>query len=163
VNGAALDDVLVAELARTAVERAAPEELPLFRPTSEAFFADPTALERREGRDDMLGFGVDSALVLLTPVALAVARDVVDFVVAQVRSRLHDEGESAVQGALDRLFRRGDRQKPDTAAAEADAELTDEELGRVRTIALEKARQLRLSPDRAVLLADAIVGGLATA
>ena len=144
------------------VERAAPEELPLFRPTSEAFFADPTALERREGRDDMLGFGVDSALVLLTPVALAVARDVVDFVVAQVRSRLHDEGESAVQGALDRVFRRGDR-KPETAAAGADAELTDEELGRVRTIALEKARQLRLSPDRAVLLADAIVGGLATA
>jgi hypothetical protein len=162
VNGAALDDVLVAELARAAVERAAPEELPLFRPTSEAFFADPTALERREGRDDMLGFGVDSALVLLTPVALAVARDVVDFVVAQVRSRLHDEGESAVQGALDQLFRRGD-EKPETAAADADAELTDEELGRVRTIALEKARQLRLSPDRAVLLADAIVGGLATA
>jgi hypothetical protein len=162
VNGAALDDVLVAELARTAVERAAPEELPLFRPTSEAFFADPTALERREGRDDMLGFGVDSALVLLTPVALAVARDVVDFVVAQVRSRLHDEGESAVQGALDRLFRRGD-EKPETAAGDADAELTDEELGRVHTIALEKARQLRLSPDRAVLLADAIVGGLATA
>jgi hypothetical protein len=162
VNGPALDDALVAELARTAVERAAPEELPLFRPTSEAFFADPTALERREGREDMLGFGVDSALVLLTPVALAVARDVVDFVVTQVRSRLHDEGESAVQGALDRLFRRGDK-KPETTAGDADPELTDEELGRVRTIALEKARQLRLSPDRAVLLADAIVGGLATA
>ena len=160
MSGPALDDALVAELARTAVERAAPEELPLFRPTSEAFFADPAALERREGRDDMLGFGVDSALVLLTPVALAVARDVVDFVVAQVRSRLHDEGESAVQGALDRLFRRGDA-RPEAAAADAD--LTDEELGRVRTIALEKARQLRLSPDRAVLLADAIVGGLATA
>ena len=32
----------------------------------------------------------------------------------------------------------------------------------MRAIALEKAQQLKLSPDRAGLLADAIVGGLAT-
>jgi hypothetical protein len=152
------DDALVAGLARAAVERAAPEELPLFAPTSEAFFADPGSLERRGGRDDMLGFGVESALVLLTPVALTVAREVVGFVAAQLRARLKEEGEGAVQRALDRVFKRGG----DAAAAPPEAGLTEAELERVRAIALEKARQLKLAPDRADLLADAIVGGLAT-
>ena len=113
MSGPAVDDARVAELARAAVERAAPEELPLFRPTSAAFFEDPEALERRGGRDDMLGFGVESALVLVTPVALTVARDVLQFVAGQLRARLKDEGEDAVQGALDRILRRVARQEPD--------------------------------------------------
>jgi hypothetical protein len=160
VSGTASEDTLVAGLARAAVEQAAPEELPLFRPTSEAFFEDPAALERRDGRDELLGFGVDAALVLVTPVALSVARDVVRFVADQVRSRLASEGEGAVQHALDRIFKRGAA----GAAAEAAAtpELSDEELARVRAIALEKAEQLKLPPEKAGLLADAIVGGLAT-
>ena len=159
MSGTAFEDTLVAGLARTAVERAAPEELPLFRPTSEAFFEDPAALERRGGRDELLGFGVDAALVLVTPVALSVARDVVRFVADQVRSRLQKEGEGAVQQALDRIFKRG---APAEAAPAEALELTDEELERVRAIALEKAGQLKLSPEKAGLLADAIVGGLAT-
>jgi hypothetical protein len=162
VSGAAVDDGLVAELARGAVERAAPEELPLFRPTSEAFFDDPESVTRKDGGDDVLGFGVDAAMVLVTPVALSVARDVVEFVAAQVRSRLKSEGEGAVQKALDRIFKRGaEPAKPADPAAPP--ELTDEELVRVHAIALEKAQQLKLAPAKAELLADAIVGGLATA
>jgi hypothetical protein len=167
MSGTAVDDALVADLARLAVERTAPEELPLFRPTSEAFFEDPDAVPRRGGRDELLGFGVEAAVVLVTPVALSVARDVARFVADQLRSRLAQEGEGAVQRALDRVFKRD--AKPDAAdapaaaaAAAATPELTDEELERVRAIALEKAQQLRLPPDRAGLLADAIVGGLAT-
>jgi hypothetical protein len=166
MSGTAVDDALVADLARVAVERTAPEELPLFRPTSEAFFQDPDAVPRRGGRDELLGFGVDAAVVLVTPIALSVARDVARFVADQLRSRLAKEGEGAVQRALDRVFKR--EAKPDAAdapaaaAAAAPPELTDEELERVRAIALEKAQQLRLPPDRAGLLADAIVGGLAT-
>jgi hypothetical protein len=64
------DDELVALLARAAVERAAPEELPLFRATSSAYFEDPGALERQASKDDMLGFGPGAVVVLLTPVAL---------------------------------------------------------------------------------------------
>ena len=47
-------------------------------------------------------------------------------------------------------------------AAAATPALSGEELARVRALALEKAEQLRLPPDKAGLLADAIVGGLAT-
>ena len=137
------DDALVAALARASVERVAPEELPLFRATSQAYFDDPSALERRESRDEMLGFGVDAAVMLVTPVALAVARDVIQFV-ADAAARAAREG------------RRGrDRPRPRPAAptrrraaatggrAAATAELTDEQLEQVRTLALEKAKQLQ--------------------
>ena len=93
MSGPTSDDALIADLARATVERAAPAELPLFGPTSEAFFEDPAALERSGGGDKMLGFGVDAALVLITPAALSVAKDVFGFVAAQVRARLRDEGE----------------------------------------------------------------------
>jgi len=153
------EDALIADLARSTVERAAPAELPLFGPTSEAFFEDPAALERGGGGDKMLGFGVDAALVLITPAALSVAKDVVGFVAAQVRARLKDEGEGAVQSTLDRIF---GKRKPDAPAEAQPPELSDEELVRVREMALEKARLLKLPEAKAELLADSIVGSLAT-
>ncbi len=156
------DDALVAALARASVERAAPEELPLFRATSEAYFDDPSALERPQSRDDMLGFGVDAAVMLVTPVALAVARDVIEFIGTQLRARAEKEGEGVIDRVLDRLLRRDD--EPAAApTATGPAELTDEQLEQVRTLALEKAKQLKLSDAKAELLAESLVGSLATA
>ena len=154
------DDALVAALARASVERAAPEELPLFRATSEAYFKDPSALERPQSRDDMLGFGVDAAVMLVTPVALAVARDVIQFIGTHLRARAEKEGEGAIDRVLDRLLRRDDQ--PATTPA-APAELTDDQLEQVRTLAFEKAKQLKLSDAKAELLAESLVGSLATA
>jgi hypothetical protein len=159
VSGTAQDDTRVLELARAGVEGAAPEELPLFGPTSEAFLHDPAALEREGGGDQLLGFGVESALVLVTPAALSIAREVVSYVAAQVRARLADEGEGAVQRTLDRIF---GRKEPGAPAEPPPPELSEEQLGRVRALALEKARLLKLSDAKAELLADSIVGGLAT-
>ena len=158
------DDALVAALARASVERAAPEELPLFRATSEAYFDDPSALERPQSRDDMLGFGVDAAVMLVTPVALAVAKR---------RDRVHRNAPARAGGE----GRRGsDRPRPRPAAPARrracrdsggarpqPAELTDEQLEQVRTLALEKAKQLKLSDAKAELLAESLVGSLATA
>ena len=154
------DDALVASLARATVERAAPEELPLFAPTSEAFFEDSSQVGR-QGGEGMLGFGVEAAMVLVTPAALSIAKDVVSFVADQLRSRLRSEGEGAVQRALDRIFKRG-HENGDAPVPTA-AELTDDQLEQVRALALEKARQLRLPDDKAQLLADSLVGSLATA
>ena len=154
------DDALVAALARASVERAAPEELPLFRATSEAYFDDPSALERPKSRDDMLGFGVDAAVMLVTPVALAVARDVIQFIGTHLRARAEKEGEGAIDRVLDRLLRRDDEP---VATPASPAELTDDQLEQVRTLALEKAKQLKLSDAKAELLAESLVGSLATA
>jgi hypothetical protein len=160
VSGTATDDTRVLELARAGVERAAPEELPLFGPTSEAFLEDPASLEREGGGDRTLGFGVESALVLVTPAALSVARELVTYVTAQVRARLADEGEGVIQRTLDRIF--GGRKPSAEPAEPAPPELSDEQLERVRAMALEKAKQLRLSDEKAELLADSLVGSLAT-
>jgi hypothetical protein len=156
---AATPDDLVAALARAAVERAAPEELPLFGPVSEAYFSDPAALESGKRRDEMLGFGVDAAVMLLTPVALQVARDVLGFLHEQLRERAREQGESAI----DKLVARIVGKKDDAAAAEPVPGLTPSQLSKVRELALAKARSLKLSEDRAALLADSLVGSLATA
>ena len=156
---AAESDALVAALARATVEKAAPEELPLFRATSEAYFADPGAIEQRQGRDEMLGFGVDAAMLLVTPIALQVARDVIGFLGQQLRERAAKEGEGAIDRIIARLVHKDDGE----GKAEPVVELTDEQLEQVRTLAIEKGRALKLSDARATLLADSLVGSLATA
>lgn len=155
---AAQNDDLVAALARATVERAAPEELPLFRATSEAYLRDPASLGSGKSRDEMLGFGVEAAAMLVTPVALQVARDVLGFLHEQLRERAREHGEGAIDRLLARLV---GKDEPEEGAEPV--ELSDEELERVRAVALEKARALKLSDERATLLADSLVGSLATA
>jgi hypothetical protein len=154
---AAKSDELVATLARATVEKAAPEELPLFPATSEAYFEDPQALERGGGKDEMLGFGVDAAMVLMTPIALQVAKDVIGFLGEQLRERARAEGEGAIDRIIARLVNRNGGED------EAVEELTDEQLEQVRELAIKKGRALKLSDERATLLADSLVGSLATA
>jgi hypothetical protein len=163
VSDDAVDDALVAQLARSAVSQAAPEELPLFRATSEAYFEDPTALERRKSGDEMLGFGVEAAVVLVTPVALNVAKDVLNFVLEQVREQAREHGKEAIERFTDRLLKRGGQPGSEGAAPAETPELTEAQLEQVRALALEKAQQLKLAPDKAELLADSLVGSLATA
>jgi len=52
---------------------------------------------------------------------------------------------------------------PGAAGGDATPDLTEEQLEQVRALALEKAQQLKLAPDKAELLADSLVGSLATA
>jgi hypothetical protein len=169
------DDELVVALARSAVERAAPEELVIFPAASEAYLEgrDPTKATRG---DPMLGFGVESAVVLLTPVALTVAKDVLGFLRTQLKKQAEEHGDEAFDWLVAKLFRRGDDEKkpgadagitPPPAAEPAPPaeppELTDEQLEEVRKLAIEKAKQLKLPKDKAELLADSLVGSLATA
>jgi hypothetical protein len=160
MSAAPSDDALVESLARSAVEQVAPEELPLFRATSEAYFDDPASLERMGSQDDMLGFGVDAALVLVSPVALQVAREVIDFVTTKLRESAEEEGESAIKRLVARLVHRDAEEEAKDAEA---VELSDEQLEQVRRIALEKARALKLPDAKAALLADSLVGSLALA
>ena len=157
---AAESDALVAALARATVEKAAPEELPLFRATSEAYFEDPQALEQSGGgKDEMLGFGVDATMVLMTPVVLQVARDVIGFLGEQLRERVREQGE----GAIDRVIARLVNRNGGKGEAEPVEELTQEQLEQVRALAIKKGRALKLSEERATLLADSLVGSLALA
>jgi hypothetical protein len=168
------DDELVVALARATVERAAPEELVIFPAASEAYLEgrDPTKTTRG---DPMLGFGVDSAVILLTPIALTVAKDVLGFLRVQLRKQADEHADEGFDWLFKKLFRRGDEDKAAAPSPPGDksapappaelpvAELTDEQLEEVRTLAIEKAKLLKLPKDKAELLADSLVGSLATA
>jgi hypothetical protein len=172
------DDAMVVALARATVERAAPEELLIFPAASEAYLEGQDPSKQTRG-DPMLGFGIETAVVLVTPIALTVAKDVLGFLRVQLKKQAEEHGDEAVDWFINRLFRRGDKEEPasttpaDAAPAPADAptatapdaelELTDEQLEQVRVFALEKAKQLRLPEAKAKLLADSLVGSLATA
>jgi hypothetical protein len=165
-----IPDAVLLSLARDAVAQMAPEELPLFRATSEAYLEGDGAFERGKGSgDDALGFGAGDTLVLVTPIALSVAREVLDFVVDEVRARAREAGKEAIDKLADRLLRKGEHRQQDGGAtstlpaAPETPSLTAEQLRQVRALAVEKAQQLALPPEKASLLADSLVGSLATA
>lgn len=153
---------LIHELARDVITQIAPQELPLFRAHSEAYFKDPqNALQSQSAKDELLGFGVGEAVVLLTPIALATLNEVVMFVGGEVKKSAQGEGAAWIQQAIKALFKKF--RQPEVDDKKMPAALTPEQLTQVRKIAFNKARQLKLSEDRAKILADAVVGSLATA
>ena len=152
------DDELAVALARSAVEKAAPEEMVIFPAASEAFLEGKDLTDKTRG-GPLLGFGVDAAVVLLTPVALTVAKDVLGLVRTQLKKQADKHGEDAFDWLYAKIFRRGDDDKKE----DGPPELTDEQLEEVRQLAIEKAKQLKLPKDKAELLADSLVGSLAMA
>jgi hypothetical protein len=155
-------DAAVADVARDLVARVAPQEMPLFRATSEAYFADPEkALAENKPKDEMLGFGVEAAALLLTPVIIDVVRRVAIALVNSAGDAVEKEGSEAVGGFVHKLFHRG--KGKDGGEAKADVpDLSHEQLQEVREIAYSRALELDVPEDRAGLLADAVVGSLAT-
>jgi hypothetical protein len=155
-----LPDAVVADAAQEIVARAAPQEMPLFRATSEAYFADPEkALADRKPKDEMLGFGVEAAALLLTPVIIDVTRRVALALVRQFGDAVEKESSEAVGGFVHRLFH---REKGGGEARDDVPDLSSEQLHEVREIAYSRALELDVPEDRAGLLADAVVGSLAT-
>jgi hypothetical protein len=163
---------LIVEATREVIAAVAPDELPLVTPIAAAYFANPDdTLRARTGKDESLGFGVPAdAAQLLTPIALAVITRVVSFLAEEIRASVQAEAPDLVHDLVKRLFknlRRAETQAPASAMhSEAQASgptLTRQQLTHVREIALEKGRQLGLASNRAELLADSVVGGLAVA
>src|SRR5256885_10697632 len=88
---------LIAEMSRDIVADVAPDELPLFRMNSTAYFKNPKkALESREGQDEALGFGIEAMVPLLTPVIIAVVTEVI--------SNLDRQPSSHVRAVADGLI-----------------------------------------------------------
>ena len=150
---------LVGDLSRDLVTQVAPQELPLFRANSEIFFRNPDELAvNRKAKDDMLGFGDGGIIVLITPVVLMVTQQVVQFVIEQVKKSAQEQGSALIDESVKKMFKKFrpvDGKKPNP--------LTADQLAQVRKVALKKAQELKLSDERARLLADALVGSLAIA
>jgi hypothetical protein len=152
-----VENELVAELAQLALEQAAPEELVLFSETAAEYFSDRQALLNPRHHDEPVSFGLDMAM--LTPYALALGTLVVRFLVSTVTKAVIAESKPQVARLVRRLFRHRDNA---TEFTDDVPPLSGEQLRRVREIAHVGAKRLRLDDKQANLLADALVGGLAT-
>jgi hypothetical protein len=154
-------DLMISELARDLVASTAPQELPLFQPLSKAYFRDPKkTLEGQKPKDEALGFGIAEAATFVTPVALAVLKDVFSYLVAHVSESVKKEGAALEDEGVKRLFK-----KFHTGQAQpvkAPGGLSAEQMAHVRRLAYERACQLKLPVEQANLLADSLVGGLMT-
>jgi len=156
-----VEDRFIAEIARDQVEHIAPQEAPIFPILSEAYFQDPDKMLETQGKDEMLGFGVEAGAVLLTPVVMTVTREVVEFVAGVVMTSVQTQSSGLINEFVKKMFMKF-RREGEAKGETLPPPLTREQIGRVREIALEKARQLQLPPNQAGLLADSLVGSLAT-
>ena len=146
---------LVRGLAESLVEQLEPDELAVFDETAEEYFADPQAVLDPRRRDEAVGFGIDAEL--LTPIVLAVAGPVVEYLTAVV---VEATGEG-IKPTLVRMVRRLLRLEDAGGAPTPEPpELTQKQIEHVRSIAYARACDVGLTKDRARLLADAVAGGV---
>lgn len=152
------DEDLVTELARVVLLEAAPEELVLFDETAQEYFLDPEGTLEAGSREEAVGFGLE--LALITPAVLAIVTPVVKFLVSIVSDATKEEVGPVVKQWVRALFRTRDGTETAPAAPQA---LTLEQAQQVRRIAHDRALQLGISEKKALLLADAVVGGVMVA
>lgn len=152
---------LVEEIAHDLVGQVAPHELPLFRATSAAYFRrSARSLKTQGARDEMLGFGTDTAVTFLTPIVLAITNEVVEFVAASVKTSIAiDSGNLAVE-QVKHMFR---KYQPSHSAAQQMPLLTSAQIAQARQLAFQKARQLNLAEAQAGALADALADSMGSA
>lgn len=154
-----LEDQLAADLARQVVTRQAPRELPTFRAISAAYFEDPDRAFEERKRDEKLGFGVES-VALLTPYALAIARPVVQLLIAELGKGLKERNSEAIARWVRRIFNKQDEPVATEETEPAPQPLRPEQLDRIRQLALQKGRELALPEREATSLADAMIVSL---
>lgn len=170
------EQAIIEGLAHSAVEEIAPEELPLFGPTSEAYFDPARGTPAGAKSDEMLGFGVDAAaaMVLVTPVALEAAKSVVGYVLGELQSAFKDEARPMIQALVRRLLHGGAKPAaaPEGKAEEAGGQaaarpaadeplpFTQVQLDELHKVALKTAERMGIERDKATVVADAIVGAI---
>lgn len=150
---------LIADVARDIIGQTAPQELPLFRAISVAYFKDPNKLPKQQGgKDEMLGFGVGEVVVFLTPAVLVVVTEVVTFVTTTVKETLVQSGADLISDHVKDLFKTSHPEGKNEAGTPSP--LTLQQISRVHQLAYEKFLKLKLPDAQANRLADAVVATL---
>ncbi|WNG27719.1 hypothetical protein F0U62_29575 [Cystobacter fuscus] len=151
---------IISELSRDLVLQVAPGELPRFEETRAAYFEDPDKVLRgQSSQDEILGFGLGTLLTQMTPAILAVATQVVTFLVGEVKTQLKAESTGFMGEIVKRMFKRF-KEEPLDKPQPPGLAVTPEMLRRVRETTLQNATRLHLPQEQAAVLADAVVGSL---
>ncbi|MFI6340432.1 hypothetical protein [Streptomyces sp. NPDC050535] len=146
---------VVGALARGVVEVRAPGELPAFSAMRKEYFKRGIRLERT-GRDTLLGIGVETAVVLLSPVALEVCRRLWDTLCAEAAGATVRAGHARAEELLDRLRSRYGAQ----TGEDPTVTFSPEHLREVHRRVLQQAGAMGLPEEQQRLMADAVVGAL---
>lgn len=150
-------DQLIRDITREVLAQIAPQELPLLRHISEAYFKDPDkTLKGQASKDEMLGFGVPEGVVFITPIVLAVVTDVLKYIGEHVLN-LQMIVTAATIDILKQILPKFRPDKPDKGETPP---LSAEQIAQIRRLIIEKATQLRLPQAKAEILANAIVVAL---
>lgn len=153
-------DELIRSMARRVVAEVAPAELPLFEDGAAAFLAAPRPLSAvARPRDEALGFGAAGAVAFLTPIALAIVKEVLEQVTAVARQEVGGGAAGAVRRALRWLLRALHLDAPAPPAAVP--ALSVDQLSLVRARIHARALDAGVPEEQARLMADAVVGQLA--
>jgi hypothetical protein len=159
-------DRLISELSRELVQEFSPRELRLFNMISKAYFNAPEKVfEEFRRQEEILGMGLDSVTIVLTPAVLAFASGVITFLWNKVKEAIQEESEDIIAKLVKDMFKRLPYNKGQDEKKEINSTsltLSREELIELRQMILETAQQLRLPPDETQLLVNAMVGRLAT-
>ncbi|WP_157662173.1 hypothetical protein [Burkholderia ubonensis] len=146
------DRALVNEIARAILVDVAPNEVPVFSAVSIAYFANPkAAVKQARSKNSILGFGMDST-ILLTPAVLHIVSEVCIFLAAEAAK---DVLGDAIHEAVRPFFI-----KPAPPDPKAQSNLTKEQIGKVHEIVLLNSKKLRLPAALAHSLANAITAQL---
>ncbi|MCG6494050.1 hypothetical protein [Kitasatospora sp. A2-31] len=143
---------VVREATREIVAAAAPQELPVIDSLRSLDDAQITrVLRRRNGKSDMLGFGLTEAASFVTPVVWLVVSEVVNRGAGMAADSLIGRLGSGAR----RLLRRSRTQ------SEAIPPLSSEQLDFVHRKVLDRAADAGIEGPQAQALADAVVSRLA--
>jgi hypothetical protein len=158
VTGAALEPAderdLVAQLTREVLGQAAPEEIEIFE-------ADATGwLEGRHetaaSREDMVGFGVEAAVALLTPYVVAAATAAVRYLAGVLREGADAEVRPRLLQWVRRLLGHDADDGPHTRPHGLPVDV----VSRVRDVTLTTCIDMGLGKEDATLVSDTIAGRL---
>jgi hypothetical protein len=157
-----VDQHVLADFARGIVADVAPQELPLFRPLSQAYFKDPArTLKGGGGADKMLGFGGMAAVgTLMTPMILRTSQVALDALVTGFTNQVQTEIQRIESWLADA------RARPETAATIAPPGVSTaggvppEIAGQIEQIVARQLAELNCPAGQCDVLASKICGSL---
>ncbi len=153
----------IESVSRDLVGQVAPQELPAFGPISDAYFRNPTkVLEGRTSKDEMLGFGIETGVALITPVIIEATKGVISYLKEEVKKSAKTESTNVISRFMKKVFGLFFSSDKETEQRVSELVLTPKQLKRIREIVEAEARRFKIPHDEAVRLSDAMIGRIAT-
>ncbi|MBE9141286.1 hypothetical protein IQ254_29540 [Nodosilinea sp. LEGE 07088] len=150
---------LLNEAAYRIVSEIAPEEIPVYVETRDRYFADPDEFMQASSDDDeVLGIGEVFAVKTLTKVVFPLLTPILNYLLQAVTETVQEELGEEASTWVKQLFTPDQPPQPIFTQAELAVIAAT-----IRDIAATEADRLRLDPDQASTVSDAVIARLALA